>query len=207
MKSKALINTVLFFILSMTIGTIVPYYLHFKDHAFATSSPTDWGVFGDFFGGVLGTLIGILNLIVLVRLTYYVADQDKRTALNQFRFEFYQKLKDAFDQFDANKSSGRRQKMLSVALDSAKDYIFLFPEISKDYTLKITGVKSAIDELRSGGGIRSVNFEDANDPFTVPISAHDVVRFEKAKQELIILLQSAMITDSLVTKSKKGSKA
>lgn len=72
----------------LTIVLIIPslfYIIIFGSGKFS-NNPQIWGTFGDYFGGVLNPLLGLANLIIFIKLTLIVAEnQDIATkqALSQ----------------------------------------------------------------------------------------------------------------------------
>lgn len=148
-RRKLSVVWITFISVALVLGTAFAYYNHFASHSFKSSSPQDWGMFGDFFGGFLGTLIGILNLIVLVYLTNSVAEQDSRTTLNQFRFEFYLKLKDGIDEFNANSHTVSDLDKMDLLIHSLKDYSFLFNDQLSSYTNNVDNLKTAFRNLNN----------------------------------------------------------
>ncbi len=57
-----------------------------------STSPATWGTFGDFFGGILNPIIGLLNLAAIIYLGYYVSMWDDRRHKNEFLYEAYKDL-------------------------------------------------------------------------------------------------------------------
>lgn len=55
-------------VILFTISPIIIYSIALRNHVFAESSE-DFGVFGDYIGGTLGTIVGAIS-IFLVYITY-----------------------------------------------------------------------------------------------------------------------------------------
>jgi uncharacterized membrane protein len=57
-----------------------PVYFYVKDFGDLprSSNPSDWGTFGDFFGGILNTIISFLTLIVTIIIAVYINKIEKR---------------------------------------------------------------------------------------------------------------------------------
>ncbi len=55
---------------------IVFYVVKFAKHQYS-ANPADWGVFGDYFGALGQTIIGLANLVIFVKLTILVSDHQK----------------------------------------------------------------------------------------------------------------------------------
>ncbi len=178
----------------LIIGTIIAYIGRFGFVSLNTSSPTDWGVFGDFFGGFLGTLISIISLIVLVRLTNYVSDQDNNTALNQFRFDFYLKLIEAIDRLDPSSFSLDEINKMFVAVSGAMSFSFLFKDVKKDYELKAAVLIKIAKEMHNDAENQLV-FSGFGTSITDSLTANPdlVSQYNQAKSDFLLLIQSTMV--------------
>lgn len=62
-----------FVALLLISAPLILYHSHFKEQAVG-SDPATWGQFGDYVGGVLNPIIGILNLGLFVYISWLVAD-------------------------------------------------------------------------------------------------------------------------------------
>lgn len=62
------------------IAIVAPIYFYINDfHDLPRSSnPSDWGTFGDFFGGILNPIISLLTLIVTILIAFYLNKIEKR---------------------------------------------------------------------------------------------------------------------------------
>lgn len=71
------------------------YFINFKDHLIS-EDPAEWGVFGDYIGGTINTVLSLSSLIILGILTYSISKQsneeNKNTNLLIKRMESYDKL-------------------------------------------------------------------------------------------------------------------
>lgn len=82
-----------------SVFVIVPFILLLY-HFFKQSISNEilhWGNFGDYIGGTTGTIISLLNLILLMILTIYVAKLDMHRHFNEFRYSSYIKLCEKID--------------------------------------------------------------------------------------------------------------
>jgi uncharacterized protein YukE len=57
-----------------------------------SANPENWGVFGDFFGGILNPVISCVNLALLIAISIYVARMDTNRQTNEFRYKAYTEL-------------------------------------------------------------------------------------------------------------------
>jgi len=57
-------NRLIFFVVLISIGTIINYFLHFHDGL--SDNNSDWGAFGDYVGGLLNPFFSFLAFIFLI---------------------------------------------------------------------------------------------------------------------------------------------
>lgn len=106
---------------------VIIYFARFGNEHLATDTSV-WGVFGDFIGGTLNPIIGILNLALLLSISIYVARFDSHRQFNEFRYNAYVEISKKFE----------KTELKSSALSELKDYTeeykfhnqFLFPKTS-----------------------------------------------------------------------------
>ena len=79
---KIVIVILSFFILV----TLLLYILNFSGHVLSTD-PSDWGVFGDYFGGILNPITAILNIAVVIYLTYIISKTDDNNHLRNLEHQ------------------------------------------------------------------------------------------------------------------------
>lgn len=74
----------LIFAISVTIllmlTTVIPYYINIGSWLEFSDKAQDWGLFGDYFGGVAGTLIAFVSVVMLGITLFF---QQKQIVLNQ----------------------------------------------------------------------------------------------------------------------------
>ncbi|NYB31532.1 hypothetical protein [Pantoea agglomerans] len=73
-KEKAFIKYIIFLFSCCLLFVIGFYLINFRESKIS-SNPSDWGVLGDYFGGVLNPLISLFTLIFLVK-TYLTQKQE-----------------------------------------------------------------------------------------------------------------------------------
>lgn len=64
-------------LLFLLVAPILVYWLNFKGYG-VSDNPSNWGVFGDYIGGVLNPFIAFLNLGILIYLTVFVSREDTK---------------------------------------------------------------------------------------------------------------------------------
>ena len=57
--------------------TIVVFLINFYGHIFSKKS-ADWGVFGDYFGGILNPITGAINILVFIYLTKVISQSEEK---------------------------------------------------------------------------------------------------------------------------------
>jgi uncharacterized membrane protein len=92
MSPQKLLRTILFISLGAIALVIVAYILKFSRYSIS-KDPQLWGSFGDYFGGILNPLIGVLNLGVLIYITYQISTaegtRNENELANQKNFALY----------------------------------------------------------------------------------------------------------------------
>jgi hypothetical protein len=103
MKRKIILWIVLGTPTILTITPIVFFILNFKSHIISENI-SDWGSFGDYFGGIINPIISLLNLIVLGYITYLIAknsvEENKKLYFLQRRIEAFDELMRYMPQFN-----------------------------------------------------------------------------------------------------------
>ena len=66
--------------------TVFPYYLVFNETSISTETYI-WGAFGDYFGGILNPILSIVNIGVLIYLTYLVNERDSKRAESELKLQ------------------------------------------------------------------------------------------------------------------------
>lgn len=190
-KSKLPFNFYLKFCVIVSILTLLAYLLKFvPTNNFWTSRPEDWGQFGDFIGGFLGTVIGLINLVVLVYLTKYVADEDNRKALNQFRFDAYQEIKKELESFNPKQRFLKKEhNQLLITIKGLEDFAFLFNDNKSEYLSKCQALFESTEFLPSW--INNTHGDSGDklyhgNPDALP-------KFEGAKKDLLASIQKAIV--------------
>jgi uncharacterized membrane protein len=145
-------------------GTAIFFYCtHFKN-ASLSDDPQNWGVFGDYFGGVLNTLFAIINVCVTIWLTVTVnkftsrnTDKqiaaEKKIATIQLRHEALRELRTEFSkssaiwQTDIFKPKYGLDCQASIS-NFSLNYSYLFDDETiawcNDFIFQINGVLLAI---------------------------------------------------------------
>lgn len=81
--------------LTVIVAVITIFFLNFKNQTISNQI-TDWGAFGDYFGGVLNSSISFISLLILSFLTYLVSKQssqdDKDNNILMRKMDAYDKL-------------------------------------------------------------------------------------------------------------------
>lgn len=145
---KGLKTTAIIIVIVGGILSIIPlvfYFFQFGGKHIATDTSV-WGVFGDFIGGTINPIIGLVNLALLIAISIYVAKFDSHRQFNEYRYQAYIELCKKFDDAE-NTSDG---------LDDLKEFIkiysfnnqFLFPKESNEiFNITVEGLIQSIDKL------------------------------------------------------------
>jgi hypothetical protein len=105
-KHKLAILAIILLLIVFCLVAIPIYYYYNQFGDFNRSSkPEDWGVFGDYLGGILNPIISLLSLIILGYLTYIVsrhgAKENKSLFFLEQRVYAYKELTQALDDINA----------------------------------------------------------------------------------------------------------
>jgi hypothetical protein len=92
MSPKKILKISITINLLLVLLVVFFYICNFKNQDISDKS-SDWGTFGDYIGGILNPLIGIMNLVVLIFISFLISDiESKRSAqelLSQKQFTLY----------------------------------------------------------------------------------------------------------------------
>lgn len=88
--------SLLLIIASISVLTIIIYVIKFRSNGLS-EDPIDFGIFGNYIGGILGSLISLISIILLYR-TYLTQlditeSQENRANLQQFENTFFELLR------------------------------------------------------------------------------------------------------------------
>jgi hypothetical protein len=129
----------------LSIIPIVFYFAQFGDMNIATDTSV-WGTFGDFIGGTINPIIGLVNLALLIAISIYVAKFDSHRQFNEYRYQVYVELCTKFDTSE-NTADGLKElkEFLEIYLFNNQ---FLFPRQSnKIFNTTINSLTETIDAL------------------------------------------------------------
>lgn len=101
-RKKNLLLFIAITIFSLMTPVII-FIIYFKSSEISRNV-SDWGSFGDYFGGMINPIISILNLIVLGYITYLIAknsvEENKKLYFLQRRIEAFDELMRYMPQFN-----------------------------------------------------------------------------------------------------------
>lgn len=100
---KILITTISIIFLIFSIIPAIYFVSNFKS-ANISEQISDWGAFGDYFGGTINTIISLFSLIILGYLTFLVSEQsnkeNKKINILLRRLDAYDKLSSYFPEIN-----------------------------------------------------------------------------------------------------------
>lgn len=88
----------------LALGSIIIYAIKFSDSSITQDTET-WGAFGDYVGGLISAIIGIVNLFLLVAITVFVEKLNNHRHLNEFRYYALTELHNQFDNLEYTSKS------------------------------------------------------------------------------------------------------
>lgn len=137
----------------MVLLIIVPFVFYITNFfgSNLSSNTSDWGTFGDYFGGILNPIIGITNIVVLIIISYQIAGWDNKRHKNEFLYKAYCNLSDKLDKYKTNELKASQLKELSDFLVSFKiNQQFLFERnASIIFNERVFGLETASLQLRN----------------------------------------------------------
>lgn len=122
-------------ILIFTISIVVIKYRNSFDPNQLSSDPAIWGQFGDYFGGIINPIVGILNLVLFVYLSFILQGLSAKTALMQMKREDLHYFKTEMDRvikiFDEDPTVFKIEEVNNVFVGMQARMNYVFPEITK----------------------------------------------------------------------------
>jgi hypothetical protein len=123
-----------------------------------SNDPGVWGVFGDYIGGTINPIIGLINLALLITISIYVAKLDSHRQFNEYRYQMYIQLCQKFEE------SQNTYDSLIKLKNYMKLYLFnnqyLFP--SESNTIFNKSVESLIQTIETLIPIKEQYEDDVN---------------------------------------------
>lgn len=76
------------FLVNILLLPIILYGVLFSNLNFS-KHPSDWALFADYFTGLLNPVFLLINIVVLIKLTYEVAEYNKKNILSQMKYSAF----------------------------------------------------------------------------------------------------------------------
>lgn len=177
MNLKSFYKNFIIVCLVLILVVTIPYLLNFNE---GLSNKTEvWGAFGDYIGGLLNPLFAIINIIILIYLTYLVNKIDANR-LNQ-EFEIQKKIAiyglkhDALKDFKNNLSKfhlelvkSDENSALNIILfrnefyTMIEAYTYLFPNIENDKKSELSEIMLELSKIAGKRFSEGNNFDIPN---------------------------------------------
>ena len=159
-------KTIIVFVLFCAVIIITPigFYIYNFGRSSLSDSPGDWGVLGDYIGGILNPFVAILNILLFVYLTIYVDKQDHKKMFNQFRYDAYLEFSRLLNSFDPKSATIEETTKLYKEIDLiAFSHQFLFEGKDNTTYQKLIGtmrsIISSIEIYKEGYESLKVNLD------------------------------------------------
>ena len=145
---KVLRNIAICIIFIGLILAVIPLVVYTRQFGIynLSNDPGVWGVFGDYIGGTINPIIGLINLALLITISIYVAKLDSHRQFNEYRYQAYIELAQKFEDSESTSVS-----LIKLRQD-IEIYLFnnqyLFPNKSnKIFNNSIESLIQSIDTL------------------------------------------------------------
>ncbi len=194
MNEQKVIKNLFWGLALVTTIVVMPYIWIFGDGSFSNDK-TEWGAFGDYFGGIINPLIGMANLFFLIKLTFTIDGLEDNRRINDLNNQKYLTLytirHDSLKMISSNlekvqleiieraKDSGLKLLLIRNEISSfvhANDYIF--PSLKEEIH---ESLNASIEEL-SALTIKYYETTHVDKNFDLGMKIH--------KEEIIPKLQS-----------------
>lgn len=126
------------------------YIYNFWENEISNSS-SDWGTFGDYFGGLLNPIIGIANIAILIIISYQIAGWDNKRHKNEFLYQAYRVLSDKLSGVTIkNLNSEQLYDLEQFLLSFRSNQQFLFEVVEANiiFNERIFGLQSCTLQLK-----------------------------------------------------------
>jgi len=148
--------------LTLILLVILPYLINFNG---GISDDTQvWGAFGDYFGGILNPILAIINIAILIYLTYLVNKIESNRATEELEIQkkiaIYGLKHDALKEFNNNLSKFQPELVksdehseLNIILyrnefySLIETYTYLFPSIENDKKSELANMMLVISKI------------------------------------------------------------
>ena len=124
---------------------LIFYLSHFATGQDYSTSKDDWGTFGDFIGGTINPIIGLINLALLVVISFAIARSDDSRQINEYRYKIYTELYSKFAQLDS------KSENIEVYQNYLKQFVqfnqFLFEGKAKDIFNQV--INQLIEDIKA----------------------------------------------------------
>ncbi|MCX6186954.1 MAG: hypothetical protein NTU43_08165 [Bacteroidetes bacterium] len=189
------------------IVCIIPIIIYIsKFGTIISNDKSDWGTFGDYLGGVLNPIIGLLNILFLFFISKYVSELDKHRHFNEYRYRAYIELCKQFVS-SSNLTSEELTNLLVFLKEFKGNHNFLFhvkeenkfdslmQSIIEDtsYLLEKTKI---IEEEKAIPILENIGKMIGKASKNVTLEKHDnsiLEKFNDSKKSIIKFIQDVMI--------------
>lgn len=194
---------------------IIFYAVHFGKTDISQNAQ-NWGVFGDFFGGVLNPVLSCINLALLISISVYVARMDTNRQINEFRYKAYTDLREKIDvtvheseslenlneyllRFGTTNQflfTGDTNRAFNNAVEQLRKTILTLVPFIEEFEEGLATGKNQIIEL-SKADQRRLGAAFENTPPVVTPETEATEAFETSKMVLIAFMQVALINGDI----------
>lgn len=161
----------------LILVVVIPYLMNFNG---GVSNETQvWGAFGDYFGGILNPILAIINIGILIYLTFLINKIDTNRANKELEIQkkiaVYGLKHDALKEFNNNLSKfqpelvkSNEHSELNIILHRnefyslIETYTYLFPNIEKDKESKLTEIMLVLSKTAGDRFVKGNDYDIPN---------------------------------------------
>lgn len=204
MKNKKIILIVLCICILIFLIPNILYIKHFYSNELS-NNPEVWGQYGDYLGGSLNPILTIINIGVLLYLTYTVSRSDDKRIINQFKFDAYKDLKDKLkpfkEDYDTVNLLMKEYEKTKIDLTNFQQFsVFLYEnnELKNKLLVLIEEIELSCRVLKESGDIHSLKAADKFSHMPNILSGENDFNnksqtIENMKLELLSIMQNQII--------------
>ena len=195
------INIVLILGLILAISAVIIYVRNFSGLDITQDTQT-WGAFGDYVGGLISAIIGIVNLFLLVAITVFVEKLNNHRHLNEFRYFALTELHNQFDNLEYTSKSLEAFRHQIDSFNPRNSFLFKNMEVqlasaTKRLSDKLSSeiiIAKAYEAREKKGDVGIIDDDELNEFSNLKIKPEEPMKdIKNLLDDLIALIQKQIV--------------